>query len=115
MVFDSDAVLFKDKPTGDVLLQAPSVGNVYPVSLPAESPVVSANLAFSSSGDHWHRCLGHCKAHVITLLKKQKLLNFSSSFLDNCSTYCLAESHRLPFTLVEHCTRFPLELIYSDV
>jgi len=27
----------------------------------------------------------------------------------------LTKSHRLPFTLVEHCTRFPLELIHSDV
>ena len=95
MVFDSDAVLFKDKPTGDVLLQAPSVGNVYLVSFPAESPVVSANLAFSSSGDHWHRHLRHCGAHVLNVLKKQNLLNVSSSVHDNYTTCRLAKSQRL--------------------
>ena len=48
VVFDFDSVLFKDKATSNVLLQVPSVGNVYLVSLPDESPVVLANLSFTS-------------------------------------------------------------------
>ena len=58
---------------GDVVLLAPSVGNVYPVSLPVDSPVVPADLAFSSLRDHWHRRLGHCGAHVLNVLKNQRL------------------------------------------
>jgi len=44
VIFDSDFVRFKDNTTGEVLLQAPSVGNVYPVSPPAERPLIPVNL-----------------------------------------------------------------------
>ena len=48
-MFDFDFVLFKDSTMGEVILQASSAGNVYPIFLAAKSPVVSINLALSSS------------------------------------------------------------------
>ena len=47
VVFDSNSnfFFFKDKTTGEVLLQALSIGNVYLVSLPAKSLAVPTNLA----------------------------------------------------------------------
>lgn len=73
MIFDSNFVRFKDNTTGDVLLHASSVDNVYPVCLPAKSTLVPANLAFSSSVEHWHRHLGHCGAHTLAILKKKTM------------------------------------------
>ena len=53
VIFDSDFDHFKDNTMGEVLLQVLSVGKVYAVYLPAESPLAPAILAFSSSGEHW--------------------------------------------------------------
>jgi len=115
VVFYSNLVRFKDNSTGEVLLQASSIGNVYPLYLPAERPLVPATLAFSSSGDHWYHHLGYCGAHTRALLKKTPVLNVSPALLDNCMTCRLAKSHRLLFNLVKYRTSFPLELIHSDV
>ena len=90
VVFYSNSVRVKDTTTGDILLQAPSVGNVYPVSLPNESPLVLTNLAFSTSGDHWHHRLGHCGARVVAILKNCHYLNISSTFHDTFMTFRLS-------------------------
>ena len=84
---------FKDNTTGDILLQAPSDGNIYLVSLLVEIPLVHANLVFSTLGDCWHchvECYG---ALVLAILKKNHHLNVSTSFHDNCTACHLVKSH----------------------
>jgi len=108
-------LVLKTNTADEVLLQAPSIDNIYPICLPAESPLVPANLTFSSLGEHWDCCLGHCGAHTIAILKKNRILDISTAFYDNYTTNCLAKSHKLPCNLVEHRTYFPLEGIHSDV
>ena len=98
VVFYYDFVCFKDNVTGNILLQAPSISNVYPVCLSTESPLVPANLVFSSSGAQYQCRLGHCAAHILAIL------NVSTVFKDNCTTCHLAKSHRVPFTLIVYCT-----------
>jgi len=115
VVFYSKSVRFKDNITGDVLLQDPISGSVYPVSLPVEHPLISANMAFNTSRDYWHHHQGHNGAQVLVVLRKNNYLNVSSSFHDDCMTCHLAKSYRLPFDLAEHCTSAPLELIHSNV
>jgi len=75
VIFDYDSIRFKHNITGDILLHDASVGNVYVVCLPAKSLVVPANLAFSSSGAHWHHRLEHYGAHIFAILKKNYCLN----------------------------------------
>lgn len=107
VIFNANSVSIKDNTMGEVLLQASSVGNVYPIRL--ESEHLHANLALNESGDTWRRRLGHCGWNVLNLLKKIKL------FTDTCTICRLLKSCRLPFTLIEHRATVPLELIHSDV
>jgi len=113
VVFNASCLCVKDKTTGEVLLQAPSVGNVYPIQF--ESMPQTANLALSESGELWHRRLGHCGAQVLFLLRKNNSVTLNSSFSNDCTTCRLAKSHRLPFDSAEHRTTVEFALIHSKV
>ena len=90
IVSDSNSIRFKENTIGDILLQAPSIANVYLICLPTKSTLVPANLACSTLGGHWDYRLGYYGARVLTVLKKNYVLNVSSSFHDNCMTCHLA-------------------------
>ena len=97
---------------GEVLLQTPSVGSVYPIR--DESGHIPTHIAIRESGDLWHQCLGHCGDSLFSSLRRFNLIPLNTKFENNCKTCCLAKSHRLPFELVEHSAVSPLELIYSN-
>lgn len=113
VVLNAFFVCVKDKTTGEVLLQAPSIGNVYPIQF--ESMPVPANLAQSESGELWHRRLGHCGALFLSLLRKNNTFTLNSSFSNDCTTCRLAKSHRLQIDSAEHFPTEEFALIHSLV
>jgi len=80
-----------------------------------ESENFQGNIALNESRDTWHCRLGHCGLHILSLLKRNKVLYFKTAVADPCTTCHLAKSYKLSFTLVEHCATTPLELIHFDV
>ncbi|MFV1056248.1 DDE-type integrase/transposase/recombinase, partial [Klebsiella pneumoniae] len=72
-------------------------------------------VALSADGHSllWHSRLGHPSTQIINSLMSQ--LGFSSIHVNNCDSYSIAKSHKLPFTLSEKRTTAPFQLIHSDL
>ncbi|CAH9129275.1 unnamed protein product [Cuscuta epithymum] len=113
VIFDKNSFFVKDKISGAVLLQAPSKGHLYPVSLSYPSSLALSSV--SVPGVLWHRRLGHCGDSILHSLNKQKHISSSSSFSHDCISCRLGKSQRLPFSDASHSCFEPLQLIHSDV
>lgn len=109
------SVVVKDKASAQILLQASSRGNVYPLSPWSKSSPPQAFVAFRHFGDIWHRRLGHNDTHILDSLRKNNSISLSNSFCNNCVSCCLGKSYHLSFKLVEYCSSFPLDIIHADV
>lgn len=90
VIFNDSCVCLKDNTTGEVLLQAPSVGNVYPIRVASNN--IPAHIAVRESDDLWHQRLGHCGASVLSSLRGINLIPFNIEFENNCKTCHLAKS-----------------------
>lgn len=88
---------------------------MYPLqpALASSSPVALTSLR--ESGDTWHKRLGHCGHQILGRLVSNKAIVTYSKFDNICVSCRLGKSHRLPFTLVEHCFSTPFYLIHSDL
>ncbi|CAH9126696.1 unnamed protein product [Cuscuta epithymum] len=113
VIFDKNSFFVKDKISGKVLLEAPSHGHLYPVSLRSQPPFALSSLALS--GPIWHRRLGHCGTSILRTLQSQHHICSSSSFSHDCISCRLGKSQRLPFMDASHNSTMPLQLIHSDV
>ena len=100
---------------GDVLLHASSLDHIYTNPGSTQPASIPANVALTESTDVWHHRLGYCGASVLDTLQKNSLVYFKSVFSNTYMTCYVAKSHRLPFTLAEHETNSPLQLIHSNV
>jgi histone deacetylase 1/2 len=66
----------------------------------------------------WHRRLGHPSLQVVQhVLRSHELpsLHESNKIESVCDACQQGKSHQLPFSLSTRVTKFPLEIIYSDV
>ena len=70
IIFNANSISINENTMGEVLLRAPSVGNVYPIYVYCEN--LHANLALNESGDTWHCHLGHYGSNVLNLVKKNR-------------------------------------------
>jgi transposase InsO family protein len=112
--------LVKDNLTGEILLQGPSVGGLYPVNLKFFSKNklhrLTAFLGAKTSSSTWHKRLGHPHHRIFQQIMSSNQLPIASSKTDSVCIDCqLAKSRQLPFPKSQTVTHAPLELVHSDI
>ena len=140
--FDANCFQIQDLLTGKPLYKGSSKDGLYPItslSLPSWNSRVSqsqfsskhfvpsqaalhasytASLTQSdlSSTDLWHMRLGHPQRHVLhhvlDRLFVSPKLPLSNTFCKHC---VMGKMTQLPFSSSTSCTKFPLEIVHSDV
>jgi hypothetical protein len=111
----------KENLTGEILLQGPSEGGLYPINLKNffknKLWTLTAFLGAKTSSFIWHRRLGHPHLKIF-----QKILNSNQRPVTNskakatvCSDCQLVKSQQLPFPKSQTVTHSPLELVHSYI
>jgi len=113
--------LVKDNLTGEILLQGPSEGGLYPINLKHFSKnklrTLTAFLGAKTSPFIWHRRLGHPHLKIFHKILNSNQLPVTDSKNEAavCSDCQLAKSRQLPFPTSQTVTHSPLELVHSDI
>ena len=112
--FHPDVFFIKDQATKNTLLKGRCHNGLYPLPSPL---IKHAHGATRSSMSQWHSRLGHPSSSVV----KQVISSNNLPYLDEPSdkTVCDAcqqgKSHQLPYPKSSSVSKFPLELVFSDV
>jgi hypothetical protein len=116
MEFHPSYFFVKNRISGKILHKGPSKNGLYQWS---PSPSVAPPSVFSSeraSHQDWHARLGHLADRILhQVVSKFHLPITSNKKLSLCSACRRGKSHQLPFSLSDHPSHFPLELVFSDV
>jgi hypothetical protein len=116
MEFHPSCFFVKDRISGKILHKGPSKNGLYQWS---PSPSAAPPSVFSSeraSHHDWHARLGHPADRILhQVVSKFHLPVTSNKKLSLCSACRRGKSHQLPFSLSDHPSHFPLELVFSDV
>jgi hypothetical protein len=116
MEFHPSCFFVKDRISGKILHKCPSKNGLYQWS---PSPSAAPPSVFSSeraSHHDWHARLGHPADQILhQVMSKFHLPITSNKKLSLCSACRRGKSHQLPFSLSDHPSHFPLELVISDV
>ncbi|KAF8407394.1 hypothetical protein HHK36_006525 [Tetracentron sinense] len=115
-IFTDSDFFVKDNSTGRTLFQGRIRDGIYPIQLPlsaSHSPSAFNTVRLSSS--IWHHRLGHLAPPIMASLSKELSLSGSSKLSSICSSCQMGKSSRLPFSMSESVTNFPLELVHTDV
>ena len=88
-----------------------------PSSANSKTECLSSVCSNASQANLWHMRLGRPQPRVFKQLSSQHLLgprsiSSNSSF---CKHYVMGKMTQLPFSTSPSCTKFPLELVHSDV
>ena len=112
--FHPDVFFIKDQATKNTLLKGRCHNGLYPLPSPL---IKHAHGATRSSMSQWHSRLGHPSSSVV----KRVISSNNLPYLDEPSdkTVCDAcqqgKSHQLPYPKSSSVSKFPLELVFSDV
>ena len=111
--FHPNSVFVKDLDTQPIILRGRWRGGLYVLDAPAVKQVLSVVKASSTQ---WHARLGHPSSQIVQhVLSRNELPTVSNKSNLVCDACQQGKSHQLPFSLSQHVTTTPLELIYSDV
>jgi hypothetical protein len=105
----------KDRLTGTTLLRGRTKDGLYtfPTSPP---PPRLAFLGERAPLDRWHCRLGHPSLRIISqVVQAHNLALFKNKNMAICPACRMGKSHALPFHLSPSLSKFPLELIFTDV
>jgi hypothetical protein len=110
--FDHYGSSVKDLHTRAETLRCDSTVDLYPLHLPQHQ---SFHAFKAMSIELWHQRLGHPGTH--TLSQALKSFDFSCNKIGDhsCQSCHLGKHVRLPFISSETQTRFPFQLVHSDV
>jgi hypothetical protein len=106
--------LIKDQKTRRILLKGKCVDGIYPLPLDEIKQACSATRV---SINTWHNRLGHASNRVVEqVIRRNNLLSSQESINRSVCDACQqAKSHQLPYSSLMSASKFPLELVYSDV
>jgi hypothetical protein len=106
--------LIKDQKTMRILLKGRCVSGLYPLPL---DEIKQACSVARSSINTWHSRLGHASNRVVEQVIRRNNLLSSQEFVSRsvCDACQQAKSHQLPYSSSMSASKFPLELVYSDV
>jgi hypothetical protein len=117
MEFHPYLFLIKDRASRIILLSGKCRGGLYPLeSIPSKFN----KQAFNTSTilvHRWHSRPGHPSYSVIRFILSQNKI-YCSTNVDKesvCDPCQQAKSHQLPYSRSSSVSKFPLELVYSDV
>jgi histone deacetylase 1/2 len=115
--FHPNSLFVKDLLTGTILLRGRVRGGLYVLDAPLTTPLLKQVFsALKASSSQWHARLGHPATQVVQhVLHHHQLLSESNKIVSVCDACQQGKSHQLPFSVSQHVTNAPLELIYSDV
>jgi histone deacetylase 1/2 len=119
-VFYSDCFYVKDVKTGKTLFHGKSEHGLYPFRIHTQISTKSgrpfALVGVRVSVPIWHSRLGHPANNTLShLISNKCLLMHGNNSLPFCNSCPLGKSTKLPFQLSDSTSKFPLELIHSDV
>ena len=108
--------LVKDRLTKRVLVRGSSRGGLYPFG-PGAMSSHKASFSATTSSELWQCCLGHPAHQVVQqIIRAFDLLCASRSKNNSVCDACMqAKSHQLPFSMSNHISTSPLQLVFSDV
>lgn len=110
----------KDLKTQKTLFEGRCENGLYPLHFQSKSSSLPQG-SFACFGARvassvWHVRLGHPTATVLSHLISNKSLPISGTpQSSSCNSCPLGKSHKLPFSLSDSVSHFPLELLHSDV
>jgi hypothetical protein len=106
--------LIKDQKTRRNLLKGKCVGGLYPLPLDKIKQACSAARVTINT---WYNRLGHVSNRVVEqIIRRNNLLSSQESVNRSvCDAWQQAKSHQLPYSSSMSASKFPLELVYSDV
>jgi transposase InsO family protein len=117
--FHPNLFFIKDRATKQTLLQGTCKGGLYPLPAAAfkNKHVLSVSSGAQPSLERWHHRLGHPSFSIVQQVVNKHKLPCSSqprigSVCDSCQ---MGKSHQLPYQRSSSQSKFPLELIFSDV
>ena len=113
-IFDSRAVSVIDKQTNQLLTQGTKSNGLYQLDNPNFQAFYSSRQQ-STSGDIWHRRLGHPNNQVLQHLSSVQAISFNKNTLSMCEPCQLGKSCKLPFSSSDFQSSRPLERIHCDV
>jgi hypothetical protein len=106
----------------NILLKVLCKGGLYPLpSSSLEKPAFGVNKlacgVIKPSVDRWHSRLGHPSLPIVRrVIRDFNLPCLASEINDSiCGAYQQAKSHQLPYPTSTNVSKFPLELVFSDV
>ena len=111
----------KDILTGNTLLTGPSENGLYPINLrqlsSSKFQALTMTVGVKASTSIWHCRLGHPSAKTLSLVLSNFSLPVTNSInkQGSCVPCQLDKSKQLPFSDSSRESKFPLELIHSDV
>jgi len=113
--------LVNDNLHGEIILQGPSEGGLYPINLKNFSKNklrrLISFLGVKTSSSIWHRRFRHPHLKIFHKIISSNQLPFPNSKvkLAVCSDCQLAKSRQLPFPKSQTVTSSPLEFVHSDI
>jgi hypothetical protein len=112
--FHSFLFSIKDQTTKTVLLKGRCIGGLYPLPL---NEIKQACSAARCPISIWHSRLGHASNRAVEqIIRMHNLVSLQKSMNNSICDACKqAKSHLLPYSNSMSSSRFPLELVYSDV
>ncbi|WVZ90565.1 hypothetical protein U9M48_036856 [Paspalum notatum var. saurae] len=113
--FHPDHFFIKDQVTKNIILRGRCHRGLYP--LPSTHPIKQAFGAVKPSLSRWHSRLGHPSSSIVARIVSNNNLPFSveSNRESVCDACQKAKSHQLPYHRSSSVSKYPLELVYSDV
>jgi histone deacetylase 1/2 len=106
--------LIKDQATKNTLLKGRCHKGLYP--LPASS-IRQALSATNASESRWHSRLGHPSSFIVKQVISSNNLPCSGESLNKlvCDACQQGKSHQLPYPVSSSVSKYPLELVFSNV
>lgn len=113
--FHPDYFLIKDQATKSTILKGRCYRGLYP--LPSDRSIKQAFGVVKPSLSRWHNRLGHPSFSVVSKIVSSNKLPclFESNKESVCDACQKAKSHQLPYNRSLGSSKFPLELVHSDV
>jgi hypothetical protein len=117
--FDPFGFSVKNFQTGMPIMRCESRGDLYPITVPHSTNKVTHSSTFAAlSSSIWHNRLGHPGDHILSFLKKNKLIecNNSSQLHSNfCNSCPLGKHIKLSFKTSSNKSLLPFDILHSDV
>ncbi|KAI0492295.1 hypothetical protein KFK09_026565 [Dendrobium nobile] len=115
ITFDANGFVFKDQTTNQIILQGPCSKGVYKIAAQPSRLLAQALTVTNTPSVDWHLCLGHPHHRILKQISHSNPSLHISHFKSACTSCMSYKGQKLSFDRSTSRTRYPLELVHSDV